>query len=73
MLIADKPNEQLPNKLDSRFCGNDSDPAGNNIGKLSWKDSVTVQKLLDTISQILAEEYCRIAKDNPEIFCQKGN
>ena len=41
--------------------------------QLSWKNSVAAQKLLDTISQILAQEYCRIAKDNPEIFCQKGN
>ncbi len=73
MLPASKPTEQSPNKLDSRFRGNDNGSAGNDIEKLSWKDSTAVQKVLDTICQILAEEYCRIAKDNPEMFCQKGN
>ncbi len=39
---------------------------------LSWKDSVGVQKTLDAICQILAEEYCHIAKENPQIFTTKG-
>ena len=71
MLIA--PNEQLSNKMDSRLRGNDINIIENDIEKLSWKNSVAVQKILDTICQILAEEYCRVVKDNPEIFCQKGN
>ena len=40
--------------------------------QLSWKDSVAVQKVLDAICQILAEEYCRIAKENPETFTTGG-
>jgi len=50
-----------------------SKPKEEQFKQLSWKNSVAVQRLLDTICQILAEEYCRIAKDNPEIFFQKGN
>jgi len=41
-------------------------------GQLSWKDSVAVQKVLDALCQILAEEYCRVAKENPEIFTTGG-
>ena len=77
MLIASELKEQSPNKLDSRFRGNDSGCGGNgkltnDIEKLSWKDSVAVQKVLDSLCQILAEEYCRIAKENPEIFTTEG-
>ncbi len=36
--------------------------------KLSWQDSLPVQRLLDVISSILAEEYVRIVKQNPEVF-----
>ena len=40
--------------------------------QLSWKDSVAVQKVLDAVCQILAEEYCRIAKARTEIFTTGG-
>ena len=37
---------------------------------LSWKDSPTVQRLLDVICSILAEEYIMIAKQNPDVFTE---
>ena len=40
--------------------------------QLSWKDSVAVQKVLDTLCQILAEEYCKTAREHPELFFTKG-
>ena len=66
-MLTFKPDikEQSPIKLDSRFRGNDT-------GKLSWKDSVPVQKALDVLCQILAEEYCKTAKEHPELFSTKG-
>ena len=41
--------------------------------QLTLESSPAVQKLLDTICHLLAEEYCRVVKNNPETFCQKGN
>lgn len=40
--------------------------------KLNWQDSLPIQRLLDTISSILAEEYITIAKQNPEVFIKQG-
>ncbi|MFH1094073.1 MAG: hypothetical protein V1739_08000, partial [Candidatus Omnitrophota bacterium] len=40
---------------------------------LNWQDDPAVQKLLDVVVGILAEEYIEIAKQNPEIFSQKQN
>ena len=37
-----------------------------------WKDSVSVHKLLDVISGILAEEYCKTAREHTELFTKKG-
>ena len=39
---------------------------------LDWKISVSVQRLLDVISSILAEEYITTAKQNPEVFIKNG-
>ena len=39
--------------------------------QLSWIDNPSVQKLLDVISSIIADEYIQVAKQNPEIF-KKG-
>ncbi len=64
--------EQSPIKLDFRFRGNDNKCAGNDIKNLSWKDSVAVQKILDVLCQILAEEYCKTAREHPELFATKG-
>lgn len=36
----------------------------------NWKDSPSLQHLLDTISSILAEEYITIAKQNPVAFSE---
>ena len=40
---------------------------------LSWKDNPAVQKLLDVVASILAEEYIQIAKENPEVFTPHPN
>ena len=42
-------------------------PSGT-IPSLSWKDSSSVQRQLDVICSILAEEYIMIAKQNPGVF-----
>jgi len=39
---------------------------------LNWLDSPSVQKLLDVVASIIAEEYIKIAKQNPEIFSNNG-
>jgi len=39
---------------------------------LNWSDSPSVQKLLDVIASIIAEEYIQIAKQNPDIFSNNG-
>ena len=33
-----------------------------------WVDNPDVQRLLDVVSSIMAEEYIHIAKENPEVF-----
>ncbi len=38
----------------------------------SWKDSAAVQRMLDAISMILADEYCKTAIEHPELFSSKG-
>ena len=40
--------------------------------KLIWADNPGVQKFLDTISSILADEYIQIAMQNPEVFKNGG-
>ena len=39
---------------------------------LNYSDKPAVQKLLDTIAIIIAEEYIEKAKHNPEIFLDGG-
>ena len=39
---------------------------------LSYTDNPSVQKLLDTIADIIADEYIESAKQNPEIFLDYG-
>jgi hypothetical protein len=34
----------------------------------NWKDSLSIQRILDVVSYILAKEYILMAKQNPEIF-----
>ena len=40
---------------------------------LSWVDNPSIQKLLDVISDIIADEYIEIAKNNPDVFCEGGD
>ena len=39
---------------------------------LDWSDSPSVQKLLDVVVAIVADEYIQIAKQNPDIFSNNG-
>ena len=39
---------------------------------LNYSDIPAVQKLLDTIASIIADEYIEKAKQNPEIFLDGG-
>lgn len=39
---------------------------------LSYTDNLTVQKLFDTIANIIADEYIIKAKQNPENFLDNG-
>ena len=39
---------------------------------LNYADNLSVQKLLDTIANIIANEYIIKAKQNPEIFLDIG-
>ena len=41
------------------------------VPSINWKDSPSIQRLLDVISSILAEEYIATAKENPEVFLQQ--
>ena len=38
------------------------------VVSFNWQDSSSVQKLLDVITSIIAEEYITVAKQNPAVF-----
>jgi len=39
----------------------------------SWDKNPSVQKLLDAVIYILANEYVRAVKENPALFSDKGD
>ena len=39
---------------------------------LNWSDNPYVQKLLDVVVSIMAEEYVQIARQNPDLFSDNG-
>ena len=39
---------------------------------INYADDLNVQKLLDTIANIIADEYIIKAKQNPKIFLENG-
>ncbi len=39
---------------------------------LNWSDSPSVQKLLDVVASIMADEYIQIAKQNRDVFSDNG-
>ena len=39
---------------------------------LNWLDSPSVQRLLDVVVAIVADEYIQIAKQNPDVFSNNG-
>lgn len=63
-------------KLHSRLASADKSAAprhhNDNAYRLTWKDNLAVQRLLDVISSILADEYIRVAKENKEVFMDPG-
>jgi len=38
----------------------------------AWVDNASVQRLLDVVASIMADEYIQIAKQNPDIFSDNG-
>jgi hypothetical protein len=47
-------------------------PRNDTKENLNWKDNLSVQKLLDVIASIIADEYIQIAKQNPDTFSNNG-
>ena len=47
-------------------------PRNDTKENLNWKDNLSVQKLLDVIASIIADEYIQIAKQNPDVFSNSG-
>lgn len=39
---------------------------------LTWSNSPSVQKLLDVVCSIIADEYIEVAKQNPDVFKNGG-
>ncbi len=40
--------------------------------RLGWIDNPSVQRLLDVVVSIMADEYIQIAKQNPDLFSDNG-
>jgi len=38
----------------------------------TWVDNASVQRLLDVVASIMADEYIEIAKQNPDLFSDNG-
>ncbi len=38
----------------------------------TWVDNASVQRLLDVVASIMADEYIEIAKQNPDVFSDNG-
>ena len=55
-------NNHVLKKVDS----NDEEEA--EFGSFNWKSNLSVQKLLDVVVSILADEYVQTARLNPEVF-----
>jgi len=64
-LLENKVRGQAPPATDASPGGSGTVPSD------SWKDSPSIQHLLDAISSIIAEEYIMIAKQDPEVFIKK--
>jgi len=41
--------------------------------RLSWADDPSIQRLLDIVSSIIADEYIKVAKQNPDVFKNGGS
>lgn len=38
--------------------------------RFAWQDNPSIQKVLDTLISIIAQEYIQIAKQNPTVFSE---
>ncbi len=47
---------------------NESSNVNKGQSNLNWKDSPSIQKLLDVIANIIATEYVQTARENPTVF-----
>ena len=59
--------DHLISKLEEEYTEIESSSLG-----LNYSDRPEVQKLLDTVASIIADEYIEKAKQNPEIFLDGG-
>jgi len=66
------PNSNKSNKIMSDLSLIETNASDTKKEMLNWKDSSAIQRLLDVISSILAEEYIATAKQNPEVFLKQG-
>ena len=62
-----------PHKIATQFCVASSDPSvpRNDIQYVRL-DNPDIQKLLDVVSSIIADEYIRVAKQNKDVFSNGG-
>jgi hypothetical protein len=42
------------------------------LESFGWKDNPHIQKLLEIVASIIAQEYIQIAKQNPDVFSNNG-
>ena len=59
--------DNLAVKQEEKYTGTEPSSSG-----LNYSDILAVQKLLDTIAGIIADEHIEKAKQNPEIFLDGG-
>lgn len=44
----------------------------NQLFSLNWQDDLSIQKLLDVVVGIMAEEFVEVAKENEDVFAKGG-
>jgi len=57
----------MPNRQAQKINGPVTKPKSFN-----WNDDPSVQKLLEVIVNIMAEEYIEVVRQNPDIFSNNG-
>jgi hypothetical protein len=67
-LFWNKKSRLFMNKSATKIASAPMVPSDDKKGKLDWREDTSVQKLLEVISSIIADEYIEVAKKSPEIF-----